>query len=117
MKADILTRADVEKLIIQFYANVRQDTLLAPVFQHVDWPHHTPIIIDFWSSLLLGDQSYKRNPFQKHIDLPITSLHFSRWLELFHQTIHENFVGEKAAEARDRSINIATLFKHRLGLE
>jgi hemoglobin len=55
MKADILNRADVEKLITEFYAKVRQDALLAPVFQHVDWPHHTPIIIDFWSSLLLGD--------------------------------------------------------------
>jgi hemoglobin len=116
MKADILTRADIEKLITEFYTKVRQDSLLAPVFQHVDWSHHTPIIIDFWSSLLLGDQSYKRNPFQKHVDLSITSTHFARWLELFHETIDDNFHGEKAKEAKERSVNIATLFKHKLGL-
>jgi hemoglobin len=116
MKSDIQTRADLEKLISNFYDKVRRDDFLAPIFANVDWPHHTPIIVDFWSSLLLGDQSYKRNPFQKHVDLAIASSHFSRWLELFHETIDENFEGAKAIEAKERSVNIAALFKHKLGL-
>jgi hemoglobin len=116
MKSDILTRQDIEKLISEFYDKVRKDELLAPVFSNVDWRHHTPIIVDFWASLLLGDQSYKRNPFQKHIGLPIASSHFAKWLHLFHQTVDQCFEGEKANEAKERAINIASLFKHKLGL-
>ena len=116
MKSDIESRADIESLISKFYEKVRNDELLAPVFLHVDWEHHTPIIIDFWCSLILGDQSYRNNPFQKHIHLPITSIHFGRWLELFHETLSELFNGPKATEAKERSVNIATLFQHRLGL-
>jgi hemoglobin len=113
---DILSRGDVTKLITAFYSKVRQDELLAPVFSHVDWEHHTPIIIDFWSSLLLGDQSYKRNPFEKHINLKITSEHFGRWLQLFNQTIDELFSGTKANEAKERALSIAGIFQHKLGL-
>ena len=113
---DILNRDDITKLIMAFYGKVRQDELLAPVFSHVDWEHHTPVITDFWSSLLLGDQSYKRNPFEKHINLNIESVHFERWLQLFNQTIDELFSGSKANEAKERAISIAGIFQHKLGL-
>jgi hemoglobin len=117
MKKDITTREDVAVLIGLFYEKVRKDELLAPVFLHVDWPHHTPIIIDFWCSLLLGDQSYRNNPFLKHMNLPIEAGHFRRWLELFSQTLEENFVGEKTNEARERAHSIAGIFQHKLGLK
>src|SRR5687768_7205112 len=94
---DILDREDVNRLITSFYDKVRKDELLAPVFSHVDWEHHTPVIIDFWCMILLGDQTYRGNPFQKHVMLPIGREHFSRWLSLFFQTIDENFSGEKAS--------------------
>jgi hemoglobin len=115
-RPDILNRNDISKHITSFYEKVRQDEQLAPVFSHVDWEHHTPIIIDFWSSLLLGDQSYKRNPFEKHISLPIDSNHFERWLQLFNQTIDELFSGERANEAKQRALSIAGIFQHKLGL-
>jgi hemoglobin len=115
-KKDIENREDITQLITSFYSKVREDNLLAPVFDHVDWDHHTPIIIDFWASLLLGEQGYRRNPFQKHIGLPIQSLHFDRWLELFGKTIDELFAGSKADEARERARSIAGIFQHKLGL-
>jgi hemoglobin len=113
---DILTRNDIQLLIDRFYTKVRADALLAPVFAHVDWEHHTPIIINFWSSLLLGDESYQGNPFQKHIGLAINPTHFQQWLKLFHETIDENFSGEKALEAKDRANSIAKMFQFKLGL-
>jgi len=116
MKKEIVSRDDIELLITEFYKKVRQDEKLAPVFAHVDWDHHTPVIINFWSSLLLGDESYQGNPFQKHIQLPIDQRHFERWLALFKQTLQENFQGEKANEAMDRANNIAKMFQFRLGL-
>jgi hemoglobin len=113
---DIATRADIELLVNEFYEKVLKDDLLAPVFQHIDLPHHLPVLYNFWSSVLLGDQSYKSNPFQKHIDLPITTTHFDRWLLLFTGTVDEYFAGEKAAEAKQRALSIAGIFQHKLGL-
>ncbi|AYB32131.1 group III truncated hemoglobin [Chryseolinea soli] len=116
MKPDLSSRAQVEKLISAFYARVSEDALLGPVFRHVDWPHHLPIMVNFWSSMLLGDQSYRGNPFQKHIHLPIGREHFDQWLHLFYTTLNEHFSGPIAEEAKTRAASIATLFQHRLGL-
>ena len=116
MKKDIKTRDDIGKLISEFYTKVRQDELLSPVFLHVDWEHHMPVIINFWCSLLLGDQSYRDNPFQKHLRLAIQPEHFERWLQLFTETLNENFSGEKADETIERAHSIARMFQYKMGL-
>lgn len=116
MKTDIKTREDIMRLVDSFYAKVQKDELLAPVFSHVNWPHHLPIMYNFWSSMLLGDQSYRGNPFQKHLPLPIDTQHFGRWLALFRETVDEHFEGEKASEALMRAESIAGIFQVRMGL-
>lgn len=113
---EILTREDIVLLVNLFYEKVNQDTLLAPLFAHMDWPHHLPIMYNFWSSMLLGEQSYQGNPFQKHIPLPLQAQHFDQWLKLFVSTVDENFEGEKAQEVKDRAYSIARVFQHKLGL-
>ncbi len=116
MKKDIESRADIELLVNQFYNKVNQDALLAPIFSHVDWPHHLPIMYNFWSAMLLGDQSYQGNPFQKHIGLTIQTDHFDRWLQLFTETVDENFSGFKADETKSRAQSIASVWKFKMGL-
>ncbi|HEY9048426.1 MAG TPA: group III truncated hemoglobin [Ohtaekwangia sp.] len=113
---EIQAREDIQLLIDAFYAKVKQDDLLAPLFSHVDWPYHLPVIYNFWSSVLLGDQSYKSNPFEKHRDLLLSTKHFDRWLLHFEHTVDENFAGEKAEEAKQRANSIAGIFQHKLGL-
>lgn len=113
---DIQSRKEVEQLVNQFYGRVKKDELLAPVFAHLDWPHHLPIMYNFWSSVLLGDMSYNGNPFSKHINLPINREHFSRWLTLFLETVDSEFQGPVAEEAKNRAQTIANLFQHKLGL-
>lgn len=113
---DISNRQDITVLVDKFYEKVKADALIGPVFSHVDWPHHLPVMYNFWSSMLLGDQSYRGNPFQKHLPLPIQTQHFERWLTLFKQTVDENFTGEKAAEVKSRAESIAGIFQHRMGL-
>ena len=115
-KNDIIQRSDIELLVNKFYDKVKDDSLLGPVFSHVDWPKHLPIMYQFWSSMMLGEQSYRGNPFQKHIHLPIAAEHFDRWLSLFISTVDEIFSGEKAEEIKQRASSIATLFQHRLNL-
>jgi hemoglobin len=116
VKRDILTRNEIEILVDRFYEKVNRDKLLAPVFSHVDWPHHLPIMYNFWSSMLLGDQTYRGNPLQKHLQLPIDKSHFSQWLELFKETVDENFEGDKAKEVKMRAQSIAGIFQVKMGL-
>ncbi|NOS93685.1 MAG: group III truncated hemoglobin [Cyclobacteriaceae bacterium] len=113
MKKDIESRTDIELLVNQFYHKVKQDVLLAPVFNHVDWPEHLPVMYNFWSSMLLGDQSYQGSPFQKHMPLAIDARHFQQWLALFTQTVDEHFTGEKADEVKSRARSIAALWQHK----
>ena len=113
---DIHSREEIKHLVDSFYKKVKEDTLLAPVFAHVDWPHHLPIMYNFWSSILLGDMSYNGSPLSKHMGLNITSEHFTRWLELFMETVNTEFKGPVAEEAKSRAQTIANLFQHKMGL-
>ena len=115
-KVDILTRKDLTRLVDSFYDKVKGDKLLGPVFSHVNWPKHLPIMYDFWCSMLLGEQTYRGNPFQKHLHLPIDASHFTQWLNLFNTTVDENFNGEKADEVKLRAHSIAGIFQHKMGL-
>ena len=116
MKNDITDREDIQLLVDDFYNKVQADELLRPVFSHVDWRRHLPIMYDFWSSMLFGDQTYRGNPLQKHLPLPIEPKHFQQWLKLFHATVDEHFSGEKAEEVKFRSETIAGVFQVRMGL-
>ena len=95
---DIVQRIDVKTLVDRFYDKVKKDKLLGPVFNHVDWPQHLPIMYDFWSSMLLGDQSYRGNPLQRHLHLQIDKSH------------------EKAEEVKMRAQSIAGIFQMKMGL-
>jgi len=114
---DILDQDDIVRLVNRFYDRVRQDALLAPIFSHVDWPAHLPTMYEFWASLLLGEGTYRGDPLQKHLALTVREEHFERWLKHFSDTIEAEFDGPKADEARDVAHNIASLFRHRMGLQ
>ncbi len=115
-KPELRTRREIISLVDAFYEKVKLDLLLAPVFAHVDWREHLPIMYNFWSSMLLGEQSYTGNPFQKHRSLSIDARHFDKWLVLFIETVDENFEGEKAEEIKMRAQSIARVFQHKMGL-
>lgn len=113
---DIKTRTDVEKMVSTFYDRVKADELLAPKFELVYWPHHLPVMYNFWSSVLLGDMSYNRSPLAKHMDLNLSTEHFDRWLNLFCENMNAQFSGPVAEEAKNRARTISSLFQHKMGL-
>jgi len=113
---DIINREDIIKLVDSFYDKVKNDELLAPIFKEINWPSHLPTMYNFWSSIVLGDASYKGNAFQKHQYLKINAIHFKRWLELFHHTVNEHFEGEKAIEIKERARHIASVFQYKMNL-
>lgn len=116
---DITCMEDIKQLVDRFYDKVNADPLLSPVFNgfaKVDWQKHLPVMYNFWGSILLGTASYSGQPFPKHMALPVTAEHFSRWMDLFLNTIDENFEGPKAEEAILRARSIALIFQSRMGL-
>jgi hemoglobin len=115
-KHDIITRRDLTALVDSFYEKVKTDSLLGPVFSYINWEKHLPIMYNFWCSMLLGEGSYKGNPLQSHLHLPIERTHFDQWLKLFKETVDENFFGEKADETKMRAQAIAGVFQHKMGL-
>ena len=72
IKKDITTRADIEKLIVQFYEAVKKDPTIGFIFTDaipINWEHHIPLIVDFWETILLDNMVYKKNAMEVHYDL------------------------------------------------
>ena len=118
-KKEIENSDDVRLLLDSFYAKVKSDPLLGPVFQsriptEADWPPHMDILYQFWESVLFGKSAFRGNPFPKHIGLGIKATHFDRWIQLFHATIDELFIGKIATEAKDKSVKMRMLFEFKL---
>ena len=98
-----------------FYAKVRRDPDLGPVFAAAipdeDWPAHLRTIGDFWSTVLYKTGRYKGNPFGVHVGKGIRQEHFTRWLALFEETALERFGADDAAILSDRAQQIASSLK------
>ncbi|MDB6053498.1 MAG: SEC-independent protein translocase [Verrucomicrobiales bacterium] len=118
-KADIQGSDDCRRMVNAFYEKVREDELLAPVFDdvaRVDWNTHLPLLQSFWEKLLFQSGGYRGQPLAKHLMLPVGRQHFARWLSLFIATVDELFDGPKANEAKNYARSIADTFQQRMNL-
>ena len=115
---DITSINDIQFFVNSFYDKVREDTLLAPVFNSKipaeAWPAHLQRMYAFWNAILFAEKGFDGNPMRKHLSLPIDESHFSQWLRLFGQTIDGNFRGEKAEEAKKRAASIAQIMNFKI---
>lgn len=81
-----VTPDQIDRVVAAFYAAVRADAVLGPVFAaHVhDWPPHEAKIGRFWRNALLGDGGYSGNPMQVHRGAAgLKPEHFAHWLTIF----------------------------------
>lgn len=81
----------IADLVDRFYASVREDAVLGPIFdaQISDWPAHLGQMNRFWQSVLLSAGNFTGNPMMKHLAIPtIAQEHFQQWLALFYRTLH-----------------------------
>jgi hemoglobin len=90
----IISEDQIAKLVDTFYARVRQDATLGPIFEHAignEWDAHLAQMRAFWSSVMLASGRYKGNPMKAHFELMprIGAEHFARWLDLWRQTAAE----------------------------
>jgi hemoglobin len=120
-RPDITSRDAIVRLVDAFYARVRGDDLLGPIFDdvaRVDWGAHLLKMYDFWETVLFGAGTFRGNPLAVHSALaqktPLTSREFDRWVALFHATVAELFEGPVADDARLRATRIAFTMQHHL---
>ena len=115
----------IASFVERFYAKIRQDELLGPIFNAriSNWDTHLGRMKQFWRSVLHATGEFAGNPMLKHIAIPgLEERHFVHWLTLFYATLREEqptdaataLVAERARMIADSLLTgIAT---HRHGL-
>jgi hemoglobin len=110
-KLDRISEEGIRQLVDAFYAKVRRDPELAPIFLRAipgDWQPHLNKMYAFWSSVMLTSGRYKGNPVVKHLVVPGIQPHlFERWLALFNETSGELFDDGISEEFRVKAARIA----------
>jgi hemoglobin len=108
---DVVSEDDIRRLVDAFYAKIRVDSELGPIFARAipgDWQPHLTKMYAFWSSVMLSSGRYKGNPVAKHLVVEgITLKLFDRWLALFDQTCAELFDDRLRAEFGAKAARIA----------
>ena len=100
-------------LLRHFYADVRQNQEIAPIFTaHIEnWPQHLEKIADFWSGVTGGPRLYSGPMPFKHIPLGLEERHFKTWLDLWRRHCRIHLPGAEAEEL----IALAEFIGQRLG--
>jgi hemoglobin len=108
-------REFIGRLVRAFYARVRADARLGPIFaRHIagDWEPHLEKMTDFWSSVILKTGAYQGRPMPAHLKLKeVVEPDFDIWLGLFRETARELCEPEVAAVFIDRAERIARSLK------
>ncbi|MEO8253020.1 MAG: group III truncated hemoglobin [Flavobacterium sp.] len=115
--ADIQNLDDIKLLVDTFYAKVRKDSLIGPIFNEkigAKWVEHLERMYRFWQTILLEEHTYSGSPFPPHKHLPVAKEHFNRWMEIFTETINTLFEGPLAEEAKLRAKNMAEMFFYKI---
>ncbi|WP_439569974.1 group III truncated hemoglobin [Sphingopyxis sp.] len=102
MTDPILSEQDLARVIPAFYARVRDDEILGPIFNNAigDWPHHLDKLQAFWSSVMMASGRYKGQPMVAHLRhaTDMTGDNFARWLLLW-AAVTSELLGAEAADA------------------
>ena len=111
-----VTEATIKLLVDSFYARVRRDPTLGPVFAAAiaeeAWPVHLEKMYAFWSSVMLTSGRYKGDPVSAHRKVTgVAPPMFGNWLDLFEATAVELFVPEIANRFACKARRIAESLK------
>lgn len=106
-----IDEAGLQRLVDRFYARVREDAELGPIFNDAiaNWPEHLEKLTAFWSSVMLTSGRYKGQPVPAHMKHVgrITPELFDPWLDLWNETTTELMSPEAAAALQAKAARIA----------
>ena len=106
-----ITEEALKALVDSFYAKVRRDPMIGPVFNAAiaDWPEHLEKLQSFWSSVMLTSGRYKGRPLPAHIKHAeaISPASFERWLAIWRETTSELLDRQSAVALQEKAGRIA----------
>jgi hemoglobin len=103
--------AFVARMVDLFYARIRDDAVLGPIFAAhvVDWGPHLDRMNQFWRSVLFNSGEFGGNPMAKHVAIPeLERGQFEHWLALFDATLAEIGSDDARAHVHARARTIAS---------
>lgn len=110
-----IDRAFIGRLVRRFYARVRADARLGPIFAGVigdHWEPHLEKMTDFWCAVILKTRAYQGRPVPAHLKLKsVREEDFDIWLDHFRETTAEMCSPEVAAVFVTRAERIAHSLK------
>jgi len=101
-------RDGVTRLVKWFYARVRFEPDLEPIFNaHVPkWGEHLDLLIDFWCGQAGGPTLY-RGGLGKHARLDLSSEHYATWLRVWEQNCVDLLQQREAKEMIELAKDLA----------
>ena len=117
---DIVSQDDIQVLVNSFYDKVKTSEIgfFFEEIAKVNWEKHLPKMYIFWESVLFATVKFNGNPMGAHFPIneiiPMEKKHFEAWLQLWKETVEENFTGEMAETAIYKATNIANLMSHKM---
>lgn len=113
-----IDEAMIERLVRGFYASVKLDPMLGPIFAEKveDWEAHIQTLCRFWSSVTLMTGRYSGRPMAAHAPLPVERAHFLRWLSLFEAAARDLCPPAAAELFIERARSIAESLRQGLSL-
>lgn len=111
---DIEDAEDVSLLVRRFYQAAIPDPVLGHLFRvgAIEWDTHIPLITTFWEKQLLGTPGYAGNVAKAHVpvmaDPAFDDAALDRWVELFGETVDEDWAGPVAEHAKARARQAAS---------
>jgi hemoglobin len=110
---DIADLDDVALVVRRFYQAAIPDPLLGHLFRAggIEWDVHIPLITSFWARELLDVPGYDGNLARAHgpvmAEPTFGPAALARWVELFRETVDEDFAGPVAERAKERAAQVA----------
>jgi hemoglobin len=110
-----LSEEQLTEVVGRFYARVRRDAVLGPVFEGAveDWNRHLHTLVAFWSSVVNGSGRYRGSPMQAHAAHAglIEPAMFDRWLALWRETTARVLPPAEAALMQERAERMAVALR------
>jgi len=124
--AQTVERDVVDAMVRKFYTKILADKIVGRFFVRAlgsdmnkgKWPEHLSTLKDFWMLMMRDIPGYGGHPAPAHAFIGQLSIEaFERWLELFHETVHEFFTPEIAEQFYKKSQIVAQELIEFLGID
>jgi hemoglobin len=106
-----IDRARLQALVHAFYADLRRDAEIGPLFERAigsAWPAHLDRMVEFWATMVLGSRSFSGDVFGRHMAIDALSpAMFERWRALWKRHTDALFEPARAAELQGIAAGIA----------